>query len=265
MRNVYFKSHKSLIIYTLLFCIVPLIFFIILFNINFNKSDSNDETKNSEENIYYCDDSDKKETEREEFLKEQYKEKKLIALTFDDGPGKYTETLVDELKKRDVKATFFILGECASSRQSTVKYIADNGNEIGIHSYVHKLFTRISDEEIENQIDKTRNVIYSACDTDINLIRVPYGSINSRITTVLENNQLTSVLWDVDSKDWKFKNTNKIYNYTLKRVTGNDIILMHDIYKTSVESTIKLVDTLKSECYTFVTVSELLHIREISN
>lgn len=264
MKAVYFKSSKKLILYAFLFCITILFSFIILFTVNHKIENSQNIDINLESNNY-CNEDNSEMIKREEFLMEQYKEKKLIALTFDDGPGKYTEYLVDELKKREIKATFFVLGECAQNRQSTIKYIVDNGNEIGIHSYVHKLFTRISDEEIEQQIDKTRNVIYSACDVEIKLIRVPYGSTNSRITNVLENNQLTNVLWDVDSKDWKFKNTNKIYNYTLKRITGNDIILMHDIYNTSVEAAIKLVDTLKSECYTFVTVSQLLHIRELSN
>lgn len=261
MTTIYFKSKRSLIVYTILFCIIPTTFFALILWHNFNTHKNNLPIQDNS----FCEETPKVEEDnsREEFIKTQYKLKKLIALTFDDGPGRYTENLVDELKKRNVKATFFILGENATSRQSSIKYIVDNGNEIGIHSYVHKLFTRITNEEIEEQIDKTKNVLYSATNQDISLIRVPYGSINDRVNLLLENNQLTNVLWDVDSKDWKFRNTNKIYNYTLKRVSGNDIILMHDIYKTSVEAALKLVDTLTSECYTFVTVSELLNLRQI--
>lgn len=259
MKTICFKNYKVLIIYTIIFIFTFSLFFTLL--LNFIK-DNHTIDESSQTSEICTEEKPDENAKMKEFLKEKYKEKKLIALTFDDGPGNYTINLVDELKKRNVKATFFILGECASTRQSTIKYIVENGNEIGIHSYVHKLFTRISNEEIETQIDKTRNVLYSAIDTKISLIRVPYGSINDRVTQVLENNQLTNVLWDVDSKDWKFRNTNKTYKYTLKRITGNDIILMHDIYKTSVEAALKLVDTLQSECYTFVTVSELLELRE---
>lgn len=200
--------------------------------------------------------------EHEAFLEEAYKDKKLIALTFDDGPSKYSEQLVDELKKRNVPATFFILGSNAENKHETLKFESDAGNEIGIHSYVHKLFTRLKDEEIEEQIDKTKNIITEATKIEPKLIRVPYGSLNNRVNSLLDKTQLTSVLWTVDSKDWKFRNTEKTYQYVMKKVKGNDIILMHDSYQTSVNAALKIIDTLQSDGYTFVTVSEFLHIKD---
>ena len=182
-------------------------------------------------------------------------------ITFDDGPSKYTELLVNELSKRDVKATFFILGENAINRQDTLKIIYDAGNEIGIHSYKHKLFTKLKDDEIVEQISTTKDIIYNSTNTTPTLMRVPYGSINSRVSSVLKKEKLNNVLWSVDSKDWKFKNATKTYNYVMKNVKGNDIILMHDIFKPSVDAALRIVDKLQSDCYVFVTVSELENIK----
>lgn len=212
-----------------------------------------------EENCDICEDDET--TPRQELLRKQYENKKLIALTFDDGPSKYTSTLVDELNKRQIPVTFFILGESAEKFPDTLKFQADSGNEIGIHSYTHKLFTKLKEEEILEQIDKTRSVILKLTQKDASLIRVPYGSRNEKIDGILSKVQLTDVLWTVDSKDWKLKNTNKVYLYILKKVKGNDIILMHDTFKTSVEAALKVVDKLTAECYTFVTVSELLETK----
>ncbi len=219
-------------------------------NIDFNsqKIDENDEFK-----------------ERKELLIEKYDNKKLIALTFDDGPSKYTKILVDELKKRNVPVTFFILGENAKKYPETLKFAYDADNEIGIHSYEHKLFTKLTEEEIIEEITKANNIIQEQIDTPITLIRVPYGSRNKKVDNVLEKLNLTDILWTVDSKDWKLKNTNKIYNYVLKYIKGNDIILMHDTFKTSINSAIKIVDFLTEKGYVFVTVSELLEIKEIQN
>lgn len=208
-----------------------------------------------------CDDTPY--TKRELLLQERYRQKKLIALTFDDGPSKYTKLLLEELQKRDVHVTFFILGENATKRKEILTLEHQLGHEIGIHSYVHKLFTRLKDDEILEQIDKTKNIIYEATDTEALLIRVPYGSVNTRVESLLEKTQLTSILWNVDSKDWKFRNKQKIYQYLLKKVKGNDIILMHDTYKTSVDAALELIDTMQNKCYEFVTITEFLQTKEI--
>lgn len=263
MKTIIIKKKKTIIFVIFVILVIFLLFF--TFNyINFVKNDNimeNDEILNINE----CACEDISEKQRENLLKEKYKEKKLIALTFDDGPSKYTERLVDELKKRDVKATFFILGENGVKRQDTLKTILDAGNEIGIHSYKHKVFTKLKDDEILEQISDTKAVIYDATNTSPSLMRVPYGSVNSRVSNLLKNENLENVLWTVDSKDWKFKNTKKIYNYTIKNIKGNDIILMHDIFKTSVEAALQIVDKLQSECYEFVSVSEFEKIKESFN
>lgn len=197
------------------------------------------------------------------FLQQKYNEKKLIALTFDDGPSKYTHNLIDELNKRHIQVTFFVLGENIKKYPDTLKFAIDSGNEIGIHSYKHKLFTKLSTDEINEQINLTQDLITSISPIDIQYIRVPYGSINTKIQNILNNKNLVNVLWDVDSLDWKFKNKTKTYNYTLKKITGNGIILMHDTFKSSIDASLLLIDKLTAEGYVFTTVSELIEQREI--
>ncbi|MEG2348570.1 MAG: polysaccharide deacetylase family protein [Clostridia bacterium] len=221
----------------------------------------------TEKNIFspekdsFC--SDKESTKNyEEFLMQKYIEKKLIALTFDDGPSRYTESLVDELTKRNIHCTFFVIGKNIETMSSHMKFAYDSGNEIAIHTYTHKLFTSLKKEEIESEIKKTRDLIFNSIQKEPTLIRVPYGAINKKVEDVINYSSLKSILWTVDSKDWKFKNVDRIYNYVLKNIKGNDIILMHDAYKTSIDSAIKIIDTLTEKCYTFVTVSEFLNIKE---
>lgn len=260
---------STIVIYTIfIFLIISSIFltYIITKSNVDEKINLTDLENIDDENEFLCEDEEIcNESPRKELLLKQYYNKKLIALTFDDGPSKYTETLVDELKKREVPVTFFILGENAVKRIDTLKFQIDAGNEIEIHSYTHKLFTKLKEEEILEQISKTKEVLKTVQYNDITYIRVPYGSRNKSVDKTLEKANLIDVLWSVDSKDWKFKNTNKTYNYVIKKIKGNDIILMHDTFKTSIEAAIKIVDKLQSECYTFVTISELYEIKNMVN
>lgn len=242
-------------IFIILLVICTILLTLTIINLK-NKNDNNYES----EKISIYEESCEEE-KIDDFLLKKYQEKKLIALTFDDGPSKYTLTLLNILKDKNAKATFFLIGDNIKHNKDILKEIYKNGNEIGIHSYVHKLFTRISDKEIHEQIELTRSEILDIVNCPINLIRVPYGSLSDRVLNVIKNENLTSVLWDIDSLDWKFRNKDKVYNYVLKRIKGNQIILMHDTYKTSIEAVEKLIDTLNKQDYTFVTVSELLEIK----
>ena len=259
MKHYFRKKIK----YILLFSLITFLLTIILIQ---NKkvikkpyiiAEENDILNNQNEVEIYID------TYHENLL-QLYKDKKLLVLTFDDGPGKYTDYLVDELNKRNIPATFFILGSNINGFEDVLLKTSKT-HEIAIHSYSHKLFTKLSNEEILEDILKTKNLITEITSLSPNVIRVPYGSTNTRVSTLLFENGYTSVKWDIDSKDWSFRNVDKIYNYVMKNIKGNSIILMHDIYKTSVDAAIKLVDTLKDE-YTFVTISTYLEIcEEIKN
>lgn len=252
--------NKKIIILFIISVLALLLFLGIFIFLNFTSKNAMEDSPKCREECY---DNDNKNYDN--FLIEQYKNNKLMALTFDDGPSKYTDFLVYALSLRDVPATFFIIGDNVVKYGNSLEKEINANCEIGIHSFVHKLFTRLKDEEIKEQINSTKLAILSETNTDIKLIRVPYGSTSKRVEAVISDCNLTSVLWDIDSYDWKFRNTDKVYNYVLKKVKGNQIILMHDTYKTSVDAALRLVDTLKDNCYTFVTVSKLLEIKNIVN
>ena len=183
-------------------------------------------------------------------------DKKYIALTFDDGPHtKYTNLLLDGLKERNVKATFFVLGSNASNNYKIIKRMADEGHLIGNHTYSHKNLYRLKEEAILNEIDKTNQVIESITGTTPKYFRPSYGNYNSKIKKISE---MEIVLWNIDSLDWKIKNSKRITNKVLNKVSDGSVILMHDIYKTSIKAALNIIDKLQEEGYTFVTIEELM-------
>ena len=164
---------------------------------------------------------------------------KYVALTFDDGPSrKCTPVLLDGLKERDVHVTFFLMGKNIEGNEDIVKRMSEEGHLIGNHSYEH----------IQKQIEAITG-------KRPEYIRPPYGDWNEELE---EEIGMTPVLWSVDSLDWKLKDTGKILRRVLKDVKDGDIILLHDIFSSSVEAALELIDILQKEGYVFVTADELL-------
>lgn len=181
-------------------------------------------------------------------------EVKKIALTFDDGPHlKYTLKLLDGLKARNVKATFFIIGENASNYPEIVKRISDDGHLIGNHTYTHVQLTCISETEAISEIKNTNDIIYDCTGKIPRFIRPPYGLYSDKLK---KETNLTPVLWSVDPRDWSILNTNSVVKHVLKRVKHGDIILLHDIFDTSVDAALKIINNLLAQGYEFVTVDE---------
>lgn len=179
-----------------------------------------------------------------------------IALTFDDGPHKTcTAALLDGLKERGVKATFFLMGENISGKEDLVKRMQQEGHLIGNHSYRHVQMTKEGEDEACRAVEQTETLIESITGARPEYLRPPYGAWNERLECRVN---LTTVLWTVDSLDWKLQNTEKIVRHVEKDVQSGDIILMHDIFHTSVEAALRIVDDLKQQGYEFVTVEELL-------
>lgn len=188
--------------------------------------------------------------------------KKVVALTYDDGPSKYTNELLDVLKDNDAVATFFVIGNKVNIYSDTLVKAINNGNEIGNHSYNHKWLTKLTTEDFKKQISQTQDVIYDNTGyTPINF-RPTYGSINSNIR---KNINLNVVLWNVDTMDWKYKSVDRIVSRATKKTNDLDIILMHDTRKRTVEATKKIIPELKKQGFQFVTVSELQEIKKIRN
>lgn len=187
---------------------------------------------------------------------------KVVALTFDDGPSRYTNDIIDILEKNDAVATFFILGNKVKLYEDTLKKSISNGNEIGNHTFNHKWLTKLTDDEIKEQISNTQSIIEEVTGYTPLLFRPSYGSLNRRVRKDIN---LDIVLWNVDTMDWKYKSTNKIVARATNNVKDMDIILLHDTYKSTKDSLEKIITTLKDKDFTFVTVSELKEIKKLRN
>ena len=165
---------------------------------------------------------------------------KLIALTFDDGPSKYTSELLDGLAVRGAKATFFfVLVPTLSAIPDLLKRIASEGHQLANHTYSHKQLTKLSAADMENEINGCRNLLVAAGGENTYYIRPPYGSYNDTLKSVAG---APLVLWSVDPEDWKYRDADVVTNNIMSTVKDGDIILLHDLYKTSVEAAIQVVD-----------------------
>lgn len=190
----------------------------------------------------------------------KYKNKKLIALTFDDGPSNNTKYFIKELQKRDALVTFFVVGNRVKKYEDVLKETYLMGNQIGSHTYSHKNLLYLNEEEITKEIEKTNEVIYNVIGTKPTIIRVPYGNINKKIRSISNMNH---ILWNVDTLDWKYKNSNRVYKEIIKHAEDGNIILLHDIFKTSVNGVLKAIDELKKQGYEFVTIDEMVYLKNI--
>lgn len=186
--------------------------------------------------------------------------KPTIAITFDDGPSRYTEDIINTLEKYNCNATFFVLGNKVSAYQELLKKSIKNGNEIGNHTYNHKWLSRLSKNEIIEQINRTQNILKDTVNYTPTLLRPSYGSVNDRIR---KNTNLDIVLWTIDTKDWKIHNVDRIVELAIRNIEDGDIILMHDTYKRTDEALKKLIPILLDKGYQIVTVSELEEIKLI--
>ena len=184
--------------------------------------------------------------------------KKMVALTFDDGPGIYTKSIVNCLKKNDARATFFVLGSRVASHEAVVKEAYKIGCEIENHTYSHKNLVRLSEKEIKSQIQSTDQKIKAITGKNPALLRTPGGSISN---TVKKAAGKPIILWSIDTRDWEHRNKNKTISSVLNNVKDGDIVLMHDIHEPTKEAALYLIPELKRRGYQLVTVEELAAYR----
>ncbi len=183
-----------------------------------------------------------------------------IALTFDDGPhATLTPKLLDILKEKGVKATFFVLGQCVEANPEVLQRAAAEGHEIGNHSYDHKAFTKAGGAGVASEVNQTSTAIENLTGKKPSTVRPPYGSTNSAITKRLnEEFGLKVVMWDVDPLDWKNRNSSHVTSEILKNTKAGSIVLSHDIHPTTVAAMPDVIDGLLAKGFKFVTVSELI-------
>ena len=180
--------------------------------------------------------------------------KPMIALTFDDGPGPYTDRLLNCLKKYNTKANFFLVGRSIPNYPEAVKKAFDLGYEIGSHTYDHPMLTTIGDSAIWNQMNQTNALLQPLIGQNATVMRPPYGDYDSR---VLANLSVPAILWTIDTRDWEHRNPAQTIQNTLNEVKDGSIILMHDIHSPTVEAVEQLIPMLLDRGYQLVTVSEL--------
>lgn len=179
-----------------------------------------------------------------------------IALTFDDGPSAaLTPALLDGLKERGVKATFFLIGENADKNPEIVKRMAEEGHLIGNHTYHHVELTKVSENEARLELADTSAVIVRITGKEPEYMRPPFGAWQRKLEQEI---QMLPVLWTIDPLDWTTENQDEIVNKVVTEAEENDIILLHDCYKSSIEAGLRIVDILQEEGFVFVTVDELL-------
>ena len=183
---------------------------------------------------------------------------KVIALTFDDGPGPYTAHLLDILDQYGAKATFFLIGSKVSGQASVVRSIQARGHQLGNHSWSHPELPKLSVDQIAGEIDQTNNAIKQAVGTKPNIIRPPYGAFNRAVLEQFRQRGMSAVVWSVDTRDWADRNSEIVCSRAVAGARNGAVILMHDIHPTSVNAVPCILNSLKQQGYSFVTVQNLI-------
>ena len=188
-------------------------------------------------------------------------EPKYIAITFDDGPKRTTTgRLLDGLRRRGVPATFFLVGELVPGNEDLVRRMELDGHEIGIHSYTHGRLTALNDADFSAEVDRAGVVLRNIIGQETYLLRPPYGDVDPG---VLRRAPGAIILWSIDPRDWSDRNIGRQVTEILSQAKDGDIILLHDIYESSVETAFQVIDSLRQQGFYFLTVSELFAAKGI--
>jgi peptidoglycan/xylan/chitin deacetylase (PgdA/CDA1 family) len=189
---------------------------------------------------------------------------RTVAITFDDGPSpKLTPMLLDMLKERGIKATFFVVGQNAAEYPDILKRAVAEGHEIGNHSWSHPQLTRLSAAGVAAQMEKTNEAVRVATGRNPVVMRPPYGATNAKLDRRFnEEFGLKVIIWDVDPLDWKYRSADRVEREILQRSGPGSIILAHDIHPSTVAAMPRTLDALIARGYKFATVSQLIAMGE---
>ena len=187
------------------------------------------------------------------------REDKVVALSFDAAWGNEdTQTLIDILDERGVHATFFVVGDWVDRYPDSVRAIAEAGNEVMSHSLHHAHLSKLSSEEIKNDLLGNNEKIRAVTGVSPVLFRCPYGEYDDHVIQAVESMGMTAVQWDVDSLDWKGISAAEITDRVLKNVRSGSIVLFHNAAIHTPEALPGIIEALQQEGYTIVPISELL-------
>lgn len=183
-------------------------------------------------------------------------EVRKIALTFDDGPHPvWTPVLLDGLRQRGVRASFFLIGKNAVEHPELVERMAREGHLIGNHTYHHVRLDQEDEGKLKQEIEDTDKVIFLITGNHTGYVRPPYGVWKEGLEKDLG---VLPVMWTIDPLDWKIKDPWEITRKVVTQAREDAMILLHDCYGPSVEAALAIVDRLQQEGFVFVTVEELL-------
>ncbi len=187
-------------------------------------------------------------------------EGQFLAMTFDDGPHpQHTPRLLDMLKQRGLKATFFVVGQNAAQYPEILKRIAAEGHELANHSYTHPILNPLGEGGIREQLDKTHQAVLGATGVTMKLLRPPYGALTENMRRwTYQTFGYRTILWDVDPLDWKVRDAARVQSEILGHARAGSIVLAHDIHKSTVDAMPETLDALAAKGFKFLTVSELL-------
>ena len=192
------------------------------------------------------------------YVADSIMEKPKIAITFDDGPSAvYTPRLLDGLKERGVKATFFLIGQNIEKEGGSeiVKRMYEEGHLIGNHTYHHVEITKVSNDEAYQELMLTNEALENITGEEVQFMRPPFGLWQKELEKKIH---VLPVMWSIDPLDWATENVDEIVNKVVTEAQENDIILLHDCYDSSVKAALRIIDLLQAEGYEFVTVDELM-------
>lgn len=185
---------------------------------------------------------------------DETKQRPMIALTFDDGPGEYTEELINCLVENNAKATFFMLGQNVEAYPEIAKKLSDAGMELGNHSYSHPDLVTIGAEAAAQQVSNTDAALKAATGFEATVMRPPGGSFNDSVKAAIDH---PLIIWSIDTRDWATKSEDQTYQVVMDNAQDGSVVLMHDIHEWSVKAAIRMIPDLIAKGFKLVTVSEL--------
>jgi peptidoglycan/xylan/chitin deacetylase (PgdA/CDA1 family) len=187
--------------------------------------------------------------------------KPMIALTFDDGPGKGTERILDTLESCNARATFFMVGNLVGRKAASASRMVSLGCEVGNHTYEHKMLRNLSYWEIYDQIDLANQAIEAATGVRPSVMRPTGGEYNDDVQQAARGLGVAMINWSVDTRDWKDRDAQIIYQRVMEDVSDGAIVICHDIYESTADAMEYVIPELIAQGYQLVTVSELLSYR----
>ncbi|MCL2820708.1 MAG: polysaccharide deacetylase family protein [Oscillospiraceae bacterium] len=184
--------------------------------------------------------------------------KPIVALTFDDGPSEYTTRLLDILQQCEGRVSFFVMGNKLEENKSKIHRALNMECEIICHTWDHPDLTKTSGRKIKKQLIDTITEIARITQKVSLMFRPPYGYFNEKVEKIAAKLGLAIILWSIDPRDWESQDAESVYNYIMKDIEDGDIVLCHDVHKSTIEAMERLIPVLTEQGYQLVTVSELL-------